>query len=91
MMSASGCEKAIFGVMGVDLSCSLREMLMREATHKQLSWFDRKDRAPGILTNIFSENVTRVKGMTSENIVMMAETFMTLALSVFFSFVICWQ
>lgn len=64
---------------------------MREATHKQLSWFDRKDRAPGILTNIFSENVTRVKGMTSENLVMMAETFMTLTMSVLISFLLCWQ
>jgi ATP-binding cassette subfamily B (MDR/TAP) protein 1 len=33
-----------------------------------VSWFDRKEKAPGILTNILSEDITNLNGLTSETI-----------------------
>jgi ATP-binding cassette subfamily B (MDR/TAP) protein 1 len=56
--------------------------------YKQVSWFDRKSKAPGILSNIFSEDITNLNGLTTELVGTLLESLITLlvgiALSAFF-------
>jgi ABC-type multidrug transport system fused ATPase/permease subunit len=59
--------------------------------YKQVSWFDREDRAPGILTNIMSENVTELNGMTSETVVTVVEVIFSLIFGITGGFILCWQ
>lgn len=66
-------EKSIFGVMGEKLTLKLRCELIEEILHKQISWFDREDRAPGILTNVIASDITQLNGMTSETLVSVVE------------------
>ena len=54
--------------MGEKLTFSLRLELYAETLHKQISWFDRQERAPGVLTSVFSENMEAIRGMTSETL-----------------------
>lgn len=42
--------------------------------HKNVSWFDSKDKAPGILVNIFTEDIANLNGLTTENFFMILET-----------------
>jgi len=65
----AGSVKALFGFMGEKLTYFLRITIIEEILHKQISWFDREDRAPGILTNIISAEIAQLNGMTSEVIV----------------------
>ena len=69
----SGGEKSVFQIMGEKLTKELRENLIEEIMHKQISWFDREDRAPGILTNVISSDIASLNGMTSEVIVTIFE------------------
>lgn len=52
-----------------------------------MSWFDRKEKAPGILSNILSEDVTNLNGLTTETVAVLSEAALCLgegiALSVF--------
>lgn len=84
-------EKSIFGVMGEKLTLNLRCMLIEEILHKQLSWFDREDRAPGIITNTVSSNIASLNGMTSEVIVTLFELCCIMVIGMTVGIIICWQ
>jgi len=53
----------------------LRKKLFEGILYKQVSWFDNKERAPGVLTNILAEDITEVNGMTTETISVYLEAF----------------
>jgi hypothetical protein len=53
--------------------------------HKHIGWFDNKNRAPGILTNILTEDISSVNGLTTESLGIAVEA----ALGLFFSCLIC--
>ncbi len=42
---------------------------------KHIAWFDRKDRAPGILSNIISEDISILNGMTTEHLAILIEAY----------------
>ena len=69
----SGGEKSLFQIMGEKLTKEIRTNLIEEILHKQISWFDREDRAPGILTNVISSDIASLNGMTSEVLVTIFE------------------
>ena len=69
----------------------LRHKLIESILHKQLSWFDREDRAPGILTNIIASDILSLNGMTTETLVVLFGLVVTTCLGVGFGFLICWQ
>ena len=73
LIGISGTEKSLFGVMGENLTKELRISLVEEIMHKQISWFDREDRAPGILTSVISSDIAALNGMTSEVLVTIFE------------------
>ena len=50
-------QKLVYAWSGENLTYKLRLELFKGIIYKQLAWFDRKDRAPGILSNILSEDV----------------------------------
>ena len=59
--------------------------------HKQVSWFDREDRAPGIITTVISSDITSLNGMTSEVLVTIFEVFCMLILGMVDGLYFCWQ
>ena len=85
-----GFEKALFGVMGERLTLKLRLMLIEEIMHKQISWHDQENRAPGILTNAISANVASLNGMTSEVIVTLFELVCIVIIGMSAGTYFCW-
>ena len=59
--------------------------------HKQISWFDREDRAPGIITSILSADIASLNGMTSEVLVTMFELVAVTVLGMLGGLYFCWQ
>jgi ATP-binding cassette subfamily B (MDR/TAP) protein 1 len=83
-------EKIVFGVMGEKLTYKLRVSLIEEIMHKQVSWFDREDRAPGIITSVISSDITSLNGMTTEVLVNLFEIAATTSLALIGGFYFCW-
>lgn len=51
-------KKLFYTYTGENLTLTLRNMLFEGIVYKQLEWFDHKERAPGILSNIISEEIS---------------------------------
>ena len=56
-----------------------------------MGWFDSKSRAPGILTNMISEDIGLVNGLTTETIGIAAEAALGLFFSCMICFIFSWQ
>ena len=91
VMIVSAFEKSLFGVMGEKLTLRLRLQLLEEIMHKQISWFDREDRAPGIITNIISADIASLNGMTSEVLVVIFEVACIMVIGMTAGSYFCWQ
>jgi len=87
----AGSEKAMFGITGENLTFNVRRDFLRGILYKQVQWFDREDRAPGILTNILSEDVSSLNGMTTETVAVLIEAFLSLILGLLISMAISWR
>ena len=83
-------QRAIFGAMGEKLTLTLRVKIIEEILHKQISWFDREDRAPGIITNIIASNIASLNGMTSEVLVTVFEVVCVAFIGIIVSLWLCW-
>ena len=87
----SGCEKAMFAVTGENLTFNVRRDLMRGILFKQVAWFDAEEHAPGILTNVLSEDVSALNGMTTETVSTLVEAFVGLLLGLIIAMIISWR
>ena len=90
LMAIKCSQRALFGTMGEKLTLALRTRIIEEILHKQISWFDREDRAPGIITNIIASNIASLNGMTSEVLVTVFEVVAVAAIGLIVSIWICW-
>ena len=59
--------------------------------HKQICWFDRKSRAPGILTDVLTEDITNLNALTTESVGVLTECLFTLLAGCAMSFYFEWR
>ena len=88
---SSFVQKLCFGFGGDNLTLKLRNNLFEAILRKHVGWFDNKDRAPGILTNIITEDISSVNGLTTEAIGVMTEAGLGLTISCLFCAVLSWR
>jgi ATP-binding cassette subfamily B (MDR/TAP) protein 1 len=69
----------------------LRVKLFEAILRKNIGWFDSKNRAPGILTNIITEDINAVNGLTTESLGIATEAGLGLFFSCLICFIFCWQ
>lgn len=84
-------NKFQFVYLGENLTFSVRKQLFTGIIFKHLAWFDNKDRAPGILSNVLSEDVTLLNGLTTEVIALLVESFLALVIGMIISLIYSWQ
>ena len=58
---------------------------------KTVSWFDSKKRAPGILSTVFSEDITNLNGLSTEIVGTIAETSFCLIIGISLSAFFEWR
>ena len=80
-----------FGWGGDNLTLKLRVKLFEAILRKHIGWFDNKDRAPGILTNIITEHISQVNGLTTQAIGIICEAALGLIISVLICFFFSWR
>lgn len=81
----------MFGITGENLTYNVRKELMRGILYKQVQWFDREDRASGILTSVLSEDVCALNGMTTEVISTLMEAALGIFLGLLVSMFFAWR
>lgn len=84
-------QKILFAYTGENLTFDIRSCLFESLMHKQIAWYDRKDKAPGILSNILSEDITNLNGLTTETVGTIGESFISIFAGVVVSAVFEWR
>jgi ATP-binding cassette, subfamily B (MDR/TAP), member 1 len=84
-------NKYQFTYLGENLTFTIRKKVFTGIIYKHLAWFDNKDRAPGILSNVLSEDITLLNGMTTEVIAIILESFLALVIGFILSMVFNWK
>ncbi len=77
--------------MGENLTFSIRKLVFQGILFKHLAWFDNKDRAPGILSNVLSEDITLLNGLSTEVIAVIIETTLCFAIGMILSLIYSWR
>ena len=73
------------------MTFDFRKKLFTEIIHKHFSWFDSKDSAPGILSNILSEDITKLNGLTTQTISVIFEAFLTMTIGIIIGLWVSWR
>jgi ATP-binding cassette subfamily B (MDR/TAP) protein 1 len=84
-------QKYIFSYIGENLTYDVRNELFKGILYKSISWFDNKDRAPGILSNVLSEDIGALNGMTTEHFAIVMEAFLALIIGVILAMLYTWR
>mmetsp|Transcript_18841 Transcript_18841/g.32183 ORF Transcript_18841/g.32183 Transcript_18841/m.32183 type:complete len:562 (-) Transcript_18841:652-2337(-) len=84
-------QKYLFFVTGENLTFDVRNKLFESLVHKQISWYDRKERAPGVISNILSEDISGLNGLTTETIATLFESFLSLVIGITVSAFFEWR
>lgn len=84
-------NKYIYAFLGENLTYTIRNKTFTSIVYKHLAWFDNKERAPGILSNTLSEDITLLNGLTSETISNILEGCLCVVVGVIFSFIFNWH
>ncbi|CDW89499.1 abc transporter [Stylonychia lemnae] len=81
-LSASLCET---------MTNNIRKQLYAAIIRKNIGWFDNKTRAPGILSNMIQEDISQLKGLTSQTYSSLLEAILCLGIGVVLSFIYTWK
>lgn len=73
------------------MTFKLRVKLFEAILRKHVGWFDNKERAPGVLTNIITEYISAVNGLTTEAIGIMIEAFLGIIISCLICAIFSWR
>lgn len=84
-------QKYTFSYVGENLTYTVRCLLFKNIVFKNIEWFDDKDRAPGILSNVLSEDIGALNGLTSEHLAVIIEAVLGLILGIALSMYYTWK
>ncbi|CDW81562.1 abc transporter family protein [Stylonychia lemnae] len=78
-------------VLNENLIYNIRTKLYQSILRKNLGWFDHQERAPGVLSNLFSEEVNYLNGLTSEFYYSILDASMCMIIGCCISFYFNWR
>lgn len=83
-------ENMLYQYTGEKLTHDVRRKLFTQLLHKQISWFDRKSRASGVLTTLLSEDINNLNGLTTEYLATLLSVFLSIISGLAVAFYFCW-
>jgi ATP-binding cassette subfamily B (MDR/TAP) protein 1 len=69
----------------------MRVMLFEGIIYKHVAWFDSKDKATGVLSNVLSEDITLLNGLSTESISIILESLFTIIIGIALSLYFSWR
>ena len=73
------------------MTYKLRVKLFESILMKDVGWFDDKDKAPGILSNVIQQDITSINGLTTEASGVIVEAALGMIVSAAICFYFSWQ
>jgi ABC-type multidrug transport system fused ATPase/permease subunit len=86
---SSYIQKLSFAISGENLTYKLRVRLFKAILNKNIGWFENK--STGNLTNILTEDITSINGLTTETLGVTIEAVLGLFFSCLICFLFSWQ
>ncbi len=91
MMIFGTIQKIFYTVGGENLTFTFRSLLFENILYKNIAWFDKSKNSPGVLTNVLSQDILALNGLTTESFSVILECILTLAVSIIASMLLSWQ
>ena len=85
------CQRLAFAVLGENLTFNVRMKLFDSIIYKHIGWFDSKAKAPGILSNVLSEDISLLNGLSTETISILSEALGTVIVGMIIAFYFSWR
>jgi ATP-binding cassette, subfamily B (MDR/TAP), member 1 len=84
-------QKYIFMYIGENLTYTVRNQLYTGIIYKNIAWFDSKDKAPGILSSVLSEDIGALNGLTTEHLAILIEAALGLIIGMIIALFYTWK
>lgn len=92
LMSVGGMStRYIYTLGGERCTFNIRAKVFESILHKHIWWFDSQENSAGVLSNVLSEKMSKINGMTTESVSVLLEAFLTMAISVVISVYYSWR
>lgn len=69
----------------------MRDKLYKVFMRKNIGWFDLRDNAPGVLTNVLASEAQTVNGASTEGLAVIMESTFAICTGVVIGFVYSWR
>jgi len=73
-----------------NLIYKLRKKLFASIIYKHIAWFDSRAKAPGVLSNILSEDITELNGLSVETLSTIIEAVLALVIGIVLALTYNW-
>lgn len=77
--------------MAENITLNMRSNLYRAIVKKDIGWFDNRENAPGVLTNVLASEVQKLNGASSEGVAVMVESTFSLLVGLVLGFIFTWR
>ena len=84
-------QKFLFGVIGENITLSIREKLYGSLIKKQIGWFDNRENAPGVLNSVLARDVQALNGASTEGSAVIMESTFAMIVGVVIGFCFNWK
>ncbi|CDW75981.1 abc transporter [Stylonychia lemnae] len=74
-----------------NLTYQIRKALFSSMIRQNIEWFDKKERAPGILSSMYQEDISQLKGLTSQTLGLILEAILCLFIGIALAFISSWK
>ncbi|CDW90568.1 abc transporter [Stylonychia lemnae] len=82
---------SLYSALSENLTSTLRKGLFNSMIKKNIEWFDKKERAPGILSSLYLEDISHIKGLTSQTQGLVLEAILCLIIGITLAFISSWK
>lgn len=83
--------KMIYTKGGEQCTYNIREKTFESILYKHVWWFDSQETSAGVISNVLSEKMSKINGMTTESISVLLEAFLTIIIGIIVSCAYSWQ
>ena len=83
--------RMIYTKGGEKCTYNIRMKVFESILHKHVWWFDSQETSAGVISNVLSEKMSKINGMTTESVSVLMESFLTITIGVIIACVFSWR
>ena len=84
-------QKFLFGIVGENITLSVRSALYQSILKKNLGWFDLKENSASVLTSVLASDVQVLNGASTEGVAVIIESLFAVVCGIVIGFSYSWK